>query len=579
MSCISKVKTLVALVLALCSSSATAATIDQFQVQANLSSPEAVGVGVSIYTAHSKALGGGRTLTAMKTSAGSGVGVTRIETTAAGSILGLTEGDHGGFGSVVWDGDTDPNSLKANGLGSLDLTQDGATAFKLTIRSFDYAYSEVMLLTFRIYDPAFPLGNKFSQVDITINQVVNTANPVLLTIPFSLFTTPGASTVSGFPTNSVLIGGGAAATSVGAIAMEFRGFAGDMTTGILSTNGRCSAVPNSNGKVVDECGVCLDDVNNANQGKDACGICYKGPPGYDYDSNKVFDACGLCPANPQYSYPDGNKDSCGLCPTAPNWGNSKDPCGVCFGDGTSCADCTGKPNGTAKYDQCNVCAGDGTTCLDCRGVPFGDARFDACGVCGGDSSSCKDCAGVINGTSRIDVCGNCGGLVTDVRNCSLNSVSCVIVPATSDVKRFERGLISKAKELRARYMEERARSERSKCGIVTDQSDELVNQAFRHIMTRGSEIFSAGVEVCGNSCITTSYAAQVEALKPEFKMLEQGAVSLAKKVSSCYKDLGIPRSSKGGTRGVANTVSTVSRGLNNLIAQCRRKKVCPPNTK
>jgi len=155
----------------------------------------------------------------------------------------------------------------------------------------------------------------------------------------------------------------------------------------------------------------------------------------------------------------------------------------------------------------------------------------------------------------------------------------VIVPATSDVKRFERGLISKAKELRARYMEERARSERSKCGIVTDQSDELVNQAFRHIMTRGSEIFSAGVEVCGNSCITTSYAAQVEALKPEFKMLEQGAVSLAKKVSGCYKDLGIPRISKGSTRGVANTVSTVSRGLNNLIAQCRRKKVCPPDSK
>jgi hypothetical protein len=85
--------------------------------------------------------------------------------------------------------------------------------------------------------------------------------------------------------------------------------------------------------------------------------------------------------------------------------------------------------------------------------------------------------------------------------------------------------------------------------------------------------------VCGNSCITTSYAAQVEALKPQFRILEQQVVGIANKVNSCYTRLGVPRSPNSGGRGVANTVNTVSRGLNELIAACRRKQVCPPGAK
>jgi hypothetical protein len=515
----------------------------------------------------------------MKTSAGTGVGVTRIETTSAGGIIGITQGDHGGFASVVWDGDTNPATLKANGLGSLDLTQDDADAFLLQLRSFDFAYGENMVITLRLYNPTFPLGNGFSQVEITVNKVIHPTSPVTLSIPFSLFLSAGSSTVSGFTAKSLLIGGGASATNVGAIALEFSGYAGDLTAGLLSTNGRCSAVPNSNGTVLDECGVCLDDSANANKGKDACGICLKGPPGYNYDTNKVFDGCGLCPSHPQYSYPLGNKDACGVCPTEANWGNSKDPCGVCFGDGTSCADCSGKPNGGAKLDQCNVCGGDGTTCLDCKGVPFGSAKIDPCGVCGGDSSSCKDCAGVINGLSKIDACGVCGGSATSPSECSAGISLCTTVPATDDVKQFEKQLVVKASKLRTRYMAERARSKRTGCKISTKLPDEAVTAAFRHIVTRSNEIFSAGVEVCGNSCITTSYAAQVEALKPQFRILEQQVVGIANKVNSCYTRLGVPRSPNSGGRGVANTVNTVSRGLNELIAACRRKQVCPPGAK
>jgi hypothetical protein len=579
MSYIAKLGSLVAVGLAFGCSAAVAATIDEFQVQASVSSPETVGGSASIYTAHSKAVGGGRALTAMKTSAGTGVGVTRIETTAGGGVIGVTQGDHGGFASVIWDGDTNPSNLKADGLGAIDLTQDDADAFRLQLRSFDYAYGEVMTITIRLYDPALPSGNKFSQVDITINQAVHPTSPVTLTIPFSRFTTPGASTVSGFTANTVIIGGGASATNVGAIALEFRGFAGDLTAGILSTNGRCTAVPNTNGVVLDECGVCLNDTTNANQGRDACGICLKGPPGYDYNLSKVFDVCGLCPSHPHYLFPDGKKDACGLCPTEPTWGNSKDPCGVCFGNGSSCADCSGKPNGSAKFDQCNVCGGNGTTCLDCLGIPFGTAKFDACGVCNGDSSSCKDCAGVINGSSKLDVCNICGGAETDPLRCNVNTSVCVTVTVTPEISKFEKDLVSKARLLRTRYMEERSRSRRNGCDISTTTSDTAVTAAFRHIVTRSQEIFSAGVEVCGNSCVTTTYASQVEALKPEFKVLQQQALTLARKVNACYSRLGVSRPAEGGQRGVASTIGSVGRGLDNLITECRKKRVCPPGSK
>jgi len=211
MSYISKFLALVAVSLAFGCTAAVAATIDEFQVQASVSSPETVGPGTSIYTAHSRAIGGGRALTARKTSVGTGVGVTRIETIASGGIIGVTQGDHGGFASVIWDGDTDPSNLKANGLGAIDLTRDNADAFRRVLRSFDYAYSEVMAITLRLYDPALPSGNKFSQVDITINQVINPIAPRILSIPFSAFTTSGPSTVSGFPANTIIIGGGASA--------------------------------------------------------------------------------------------------------------------------------------------------------------------------------------------------------------------------------------------------------------------------------------------------------------------------------------------------------------------------------
>lgn len=495
MSYLSKIFSLVALGLSVYSPLAGAATIDELQVQASVSSPETAGGRTAINTAHSRAIGGSRTLIALNVDGSPGSGITRIETKTTGGEVVLTVGSHRGRGTIVWNGNSNPNSSDRSGLNSLNLTRDNADAFKLQIKEFDYPGSQAMTIRLRIYGPSADLSffPQYSQVEITFNQYVDVATgPVNLVIPFSLFITPGDYSASGFAAKTSISEGGAVATNVGAIEIQFEGRAIDLVAGPLTTNGRCAAVPNSNGTVFDECGVCLDDATNANLGRDACGTCFKGPPGYSYENEK---------------------------------------------------------------------------------------KFDMCGVCSGNNSTCKDCAGVINGPARLDACGVCGGLTTDPLACNVVTNRCVTVTATEDVKKFERQLVIKARTLRKRYLDERDRSTRNSCKIATSVSDEALAAAFRHIVTRSNEIFSAGVEVCGDSCITTSYATQVEALKPQFKILQQEVVSLAKKVNSCYKRRGIVRNPQQGSRRVTETLTTVSRGLDRLIEECRKKQVCPPGTR
>jgi hypothetical protein len=497
-----KLFVLVILCAALWEDSAQAITIDEFQVEDGVQSSTTPNQPSSIRTVAPRTLGGGRKLTAVKT--GAGVGRTTIDTSS--HILGITIGDHAGFASVIWDGDTAASSIKANGLGSVDLTQDGGTAFRLQLRSFDYAYSQNMFVTLRIYDPAQPNGSKFSQVAITVNQPVNSSSPFLLEVPFSLFTTSGASSISApgggtFVAATTLAAGGASVTGIGALAIFFEGFAGDLTIALIGTNGACPAVPNSSGSIFDDCDVCLDDAN-ANQGKDLCGVCLKGPSGYSYNANKVFDACGLCPSQQHYQFPDGTKDVCG----------------VCLG-------------GQAPY-----------TYVDVR---------DACGICGGST--------------------------TDSKTCSGGDSSCVIVEATEDVRAYEKSLLEKAKNLRARYNDERRRARRTGCKIDIASGKGAITAAYGHIVSRSKQIFSKGVEVCGNSCITTTYADQVQALVPDFKTMQKETLSLARKVKQCYAANGL--SGNNGQRGVSNTLGNVNRGLRELIEKCRKQRVCPPGAK
>jgi hypothetical protein len=578
---------IIALLFSLVSES-SAITIDEFIAAVPSARSESLNeVGISEVSSN-RALGGKRQLAVVKTSDDWGDAVlgtgNKVISGVTTPILAFTLGVNAGRGRVTWDADNFPKFLSPNGLGSIDLTDDGASAFETGLVSFDYPSDATLSL--RLYDSRSEDGSRYSEVTITLDQRYEAPTAFPLRIPFSLFTTIGSATIAApggttFKTTTVFGSlGGVDITKVGAIELSLAGVAADITITSLRTNGKCTWFPKPDGDIADRCGICYRDAD----------------PNYSYEANKAFDGCGLCPQDIGYLFPGGQrddcsvclkgpsgytyespKDSCGLCPSAPNFGKSKDPCGVCGGDGRSCADCSGTPNGTAQLDRCNVCGGNGTTCLDCLGVPFGTAGIDQCNVCNGDGTACLDCEGTPFGSKVVDACGDCGGLIAALQSCP-KPAQCVTVQATAKVKKFERGLARKAQSLRTRFLDEKKRSERVQCGINTVASEALVSGAYAHIVGRSKEIFSQGVEVCGDSCVTVSYAEDVESLLPYFKTIEKEAKFLARRVKKCYSRVGVVRTA-GGTNGLAQTIGTVNQGLRGLIAECREQKACPPPRK
>ena len=224
-------------------------------------------------------------------------------------------------------------------MGSIDLTQDGGNAIQLGLKFFDFPSEKALDLTIRLYDSSEPSGLGYSDVVISLNQAVESNSPIFFNIPFSAFGGPGSlsiatSTGTAFPaTVETGPAGAVEIKNVGAIQLTINGSANtnapDLTLDNLKTDGRCEIVPNASGKVVDECGVCLNSPD-AKLGKDRCGVCLAGPPGYSYAQNNKLDVCG-------------------------------------------------------------VCSGDGKSCLDCNGIVFGKAKVDACGTCGGTVASALEC--------------------------------------------------------------------------------------------------------------------------------------------------------------------------------------------
>ncbi len=327
-------------------------------------------------------------------------------------------------------------------------------------------------------------------------------------MPFALFSTPGTSSVPAplgltFATATTVGPSGAAdVTKIGAMSLAFRGDlnarAPDIILAPLITNGRCSATPNSSGKALDDCSVCLES-SDANKGIDRCGVCLAGPPGYSYATNQIFDNCGLCPGEQNYQYPKGITDKCGSCLSGP-----------------------------APY-----------TYVD---------RRDVCGVCDGKTKKKEDCTVGNNG--------------------------CPLVKPTAKILGFEKSLLEKASLLKTRFQADVRRSKLHKCEI--DFSNDLRNsaKAFNKIKASATEIFGKGIEVCKGSCVTVSYAEEVKALTPQFKILEKTATSAAQQVKECYVRNHIPRGSAGGSGSTSQDVSNVRNGLDKLIKECRRTSVC-----
>jgi hypothetical protein len=473
-----------ALLLVMCAKEALSLTLDSFEDQSELSSSPSVGVSNSSFKQTSGAIGGDRQLIIVKTSAGTGV--ARFDT--GGGVLGYTQGFHAGLGIITWDGDRNPNTLTPNGLGSIDMAEDGGDAFVIQLLSFDYPSNREILISLRLFDPSS--SKKFSEVRVTINKEWFGPGAFTILLPFSRFAVAGSSTVPapGGGTFATITthgsDGSASPNAVGAVRLQFEGFAGDADIGALKTNGRCASVPNALGRVTDPCGVCLE-APSANQGKDVCGTCLAGPPGYSYTTARVLDACGFCPGQASYQFPDGKKDACGTC------GGSENNIARCFGSDSACTS----------------------------------------------------------------------------------------VQATAEVKQFQKRLATKAKALRTQFNQERKRGKRNKCKIPVADGKKLFDSSYQKIMRRGKEIFLSGVEVCGNSCITTSYAQQVETLLPDFKVMQRETLFLARAVKNCYARRGIVRQGEGGGRGVSGTIGTVTTGLQDLINDCKEQRVCPPGAK
>lgn len=330
--------------------SGNALTIDSFSEEAAVSSTATLGASRSIHVVSSSALGGGRSLTAIKSGVGSG---TTVISMGEGTLSHM-QGFHGGASSITWDGDLDPTKVSPTGLGSIDLTQDGGTALRIGVQFFNFPFNNPIELAVRFYDAGAADGSKYSEVTLQLAQplVADGAPPLILDIPFKNFRASGQSMI-------VPVGGAAVAATttvgphgpsrvnaVGAISMFFRGESNNQRPYVivksLTTNGRCSSTPREDGRVVDECGVCMESPN-VHSGKDRCGICLYGPSGYNYADEKVTDGCGLCPGESNYRLPGGNRDACGVCfdgPAPYSYRSILDVCGVCGGGETSLTQCS-----------------------------------------------------------------------------------------------------------------------------------------------------------------------------------------------------------------------------------------------
>jgi len=503
--------------VALLPSAAAAITIDTWAASEGLVLSSTVNQTQTQHLTSTSAIGGGRSLSATKTN--SAAGFTLLS--AGDGELAYSQGSNLGIGVVTWDGDTDPSVLNPTGLGGINLSQDGSTAFTLELLGFDFPGGIAADLILQVYDSSTPSGGRFSTVTVTLSRAWLGPGAFPLVVPFSLLTTPGSGSISApgggtFITKTEFGPEGAVDISrLGALSLSLDGrqtSAVDIFMGRIGTNGRCPLVPNATGAVSDRCGVCLDEPT-ATGAQDRCGVCLNGPPGYDYTANAIFDSCGQCPGDVGYAFPTGSKDTCGVC-----------------------------LNGPAPYT-------------------YTDGR-DACGLCPADP----------NFATTLDACGVCGGSAKASNECS-PPPDCTIVAPTAKIKTFERRLIEKAEAVRDRFLGDKERWRRSKCTGPFAPIEKRFKQTFTTIASQSRTIFSRGIEVCGDACVTVSYAREVSDLGPSFDILERERSRAAKLVQRCYERRGIARQPSSSDR-VATTIKDIRRGLSRLIKECRNSTVC-----
>ncbi|MBN8548698.1 MAG: hypothetical protein J0M12_05245 [Deltaproteobacteria bacterium] len=286
------------------STSAHALTIDDFNGVGSIQ-PQPGGTEKYVSISDPGAIGGARGIEGKVTFPLVPGGGDMFVETSDGRFSHSLDSNVSGYSRLSWDGDQDAVTLVTSGLNGIDFLQDNGSAIAIDVVAFDYPSQKPLTLKVTLFDAID--GTRFSTGSVTLNGWV--IAPTTFTIPFIAFVAdPAASGPVDF-------------TNIGAITLKIdseQAPAADLQLEWIGTNGICRLVPDQNGEVIDQCGVC-----------------------------------------------GGDGTSCLDCNGIPFGGAVIDQCGVCGGDGSSCLDCNGVPNGDAIVDRCGVCNGDGNSCITC----------------------------------------------------------------------------------------------------------------------------------------------------------------------------------------------------------------------
>jgi hypothetical protein len=322
----------IALAMFLFSPHARALTIDDFASssaqQVNVDPGETLSAGFSASTA----IGGARVIGASSTT-----GFLRGRVFEGRYSHSQDEGSSGST-SILWHGQLG-QAVVSNGLGSVDLRADGSTAFRLTVKSFDFGFDRPISGTITVYDATDVAGATLGTVSFTLAEEILTPKEIL--IPFSAVSSQD------------ILG------RTGAIKLELFGSDAALDVSIDFFGTTCALFSSAGSQLgtVDQCGVCGGDNSS-------CQDCLGVPNGTSLPGTG-------CPTGQAGQCAPGNfNQSCACVPVTPP---STEQCdsidndcdGVVDNGAGTCTDCAGVLGGTAVLDRCGICAGDGLSCLGC----------------------------------------------------------------------------------------------------------------------------------------------------------------------------------------------------------------------